>query len=72
MRFRCHRFVQSRGDAPAETASVSLEVVGVTCRGSSSDLVDRWLGRDDDYALAGYVKVETWPNPTVAPRSRHI
>ncbi len=59
-------FVQSRGDAPAETASVSLEVVGVTCRGSSSDLVDRWLGRDDDYALAGYVKVETWPNPTVA------
>lgn len=58
-------FVHERGTPPAEPASVRLKVSGVTCRGTSEALV-QWLERDDEYAVPGYLKVETWPDPNLA------
>lgn len=59
-------FVQERGEAPAETASVELGVEGLTCRGSAALFV-YYLERDDEYALPGYLKIEAWPGPGYAP-----
>jgi len=57
-------FVWSRGDRPAETATVSLEVVELTCRGRANLLV-YFLERDDFDAVPGYFRLEAWPGPGV-------
>ncbi len=53
-------FVHEQGERPATVATLSLDVAGVTCRGTSSALVETWLNRDDEYAVEGYLKVEIW------------
>jgi ferredoxin len=53
-------FVKERGTAPAATASLELGVSGVTCRGSSTGLWN-FIQRDDEFALPGYLRLETWP-----------
>ena len=58
-------FVAAEGDAPATTKALDLQVRGVTCRGSSTGLV-QILGRDDGLGVEGYLKVETWPGADLA------
>ena len=53
-------FVKERGSAPDVTASLELDVSGITCRGSSTGLWN-FIQRDDEFALPGYLRVETWP-----------
>ncbi len=55
-------FIEAHGQPPARTETVLLHVRGVWCRDTSAAFV-RWLGRDDEYAVRGYSKVETWPDP---------
>jgi ferredoxin len=55
-------FVKSRGDAPATTAVVRLQVHDLTCRGRATLLV-YYLERDDEYEVPGYLKLEAWPGP---------
>jgi 4Fe-4S binding protein/4Fe-4S dicluster protein len=58
-------FVKTHGTAPEETASVTLEIYDLTCRGRANLLV-YYLERDDLQAIDGYWKLEAWPNPTLA------
>ena len=58
-------FAWSRGVAPERTATLELAIAGVTCRGSSNRLAG-FLDRDDEYAVPGYLKLETWPGPGFA------
>jgi len=58
-------FIKATGEDPAVTATVELNIQGVTCRGSSNRLV-YYLTRDDLFDLGGYVKLEAWPAPEVA------
>ena len=58
-------FVKTHGTAPEETASVTLEIYDLTCRGRANLLV-YYLERDDDRALSGFLKFEAWPGPGAA------
>lgn len=58
-------FVKSHGTPPAETASISLEIYDLTCRGRGNLLV-YYLERDDLFTVDGYWKLEAWPDPTLA------
>ena len=58
-------FVKTRGQAPAVTAGVELDIVGVTCRGKAT-LLMYFLERDDEFELPGYLKLEAWPGPGAA------
>ncbi len=55
-------YIETIGEQPQTVASVRYTVDGVTCRGSSSRIID-WLHRDDEFAVPGYLKIETWPAP---------
>jgi NAD-dependent dihydropyrimidine dehydrogenase PreA subunit len=58
-------FVTELGERPAVVETLSLRVTGLTCRGSSSGMVER-LQRDDHLQVAGYLKVEVWTDPALA------
>ncbi|MFH0980850.1 MAG: 4Fe-4S binding protein [Planctomycetota bacterium] len=58
-------FVKTRGDAPAQTATLRLQVRGLTCRGKAT-LFAYFVERDDEYELPGYLKIEAWPGPGLA------
>ena len=58
-------FRWSRGEAPAETAVLALEIEGLTCRGSANLLV-YFLTRDDDLEVLGALALEAWPGPGAA------
>ncbi len=60
--FPAPSFTYARGDKPAATSTVDLEVAGLDCRGRASLLVF-FLDRDDEFALPGYVSLEAWPGP---------
>jgi len=51
-----------RGLEAAEPAAVTLHVDGLTCRGRAT-LLAYFLERDDEFALAGFLKLEAWPAP---------
>jgi len=53
---------------PAETASVTLEVRGLKCRGSANLFVF-FLEREDVERVPGYLRIDAWPDPT-AGRAR--
>jgi ferredoxin len=57
-------FVHTRKgiEAPAETASLEIEVRGLKCRGSSNLFV-YFLDRDDLDRVPGYLRVDAWPSP---------
>jgi ferredoxin len=59
-------FVKTRGQRPAETAVVRLEIYNLTCRGNAT-LLTYFLERDDEFALSGYLKLEAWSEPEAAP-----
>jgi len=59
-------FVKTRGERPAETAVLRLEIHNLTCRGNAT-LLTYFLERDDEFALAGYIKLEAWPALQAAP-----
>lgn len=58
-------FVKTRGQAPAITAATELDIIGLTCRGRAT-LLMYFLERDDEFELAGYLKLEAWPGPGAA------
>ncbi len=65
-------FVKSRGDAPAQIATISMRVMDLTCRGRANMMVG-FLERDDMNQIPGptpdapgYYKLEAWPSPQVA------
>lgn len=58
-------FIETLGEAPAQTAAVRLRVQGVNCRHSSEQFV-AYLRRDDEYGIRGYLRVEAWPQPGMA------
>ncbi len=58
-------FVNTRGQSPARTATLNLEVRELTCRGRATLLV-YFLERDDELGLPGYLKIEAWPGPAAA------
>lgn len=60
-------YVHERGAKPTSTESVDLRIHDVTCRGRATMLTQFFLDRNDDFALPGYLKVEAWPGPGVAP-----
>ena len=55
-------FVKVRGEAPAATAVLELQVEGVACRGTATRLYF-FLTRDDLDEVPGYLKLEAWPGP---------
>jgi ferredoxin len=55
-------FVQSFGERPAQSATLSLHVRGVNCRHSTEVFVQT-LRRDDEYRVRGYLRIEAWPEP---------
>ena len=58
-------FVKTRGRAPEVTATTELDITGLTCRGKATLLV-YFLERDDEFELAGHLKLEAWPGPAAA------
>lgn len=65
-------FVKTRGQAPAQVATVRLRMKELTCRGRANMLVG-FLERDDLYQIPGpspetpgYYRLEAWPDPGVA------
>ncbi len=62
-------FVKVRGQPPARTATVHLEIRELTCRGRAT-LLTYFLERDDEFELPGYLKIEVWPGP--GPASARI
>ena len=58
-------FVWTRGDVPAKTARVQLDINNLGCRGNASLLV-YFLSRDDELEIPGYVRLEAWPGPDPA------
>lgn len=60
--FPAPSFTYMRGEEPATTGTVDLEVAGLDCRGRATLLVF-FLDRDDEFALPGYVKLDAWPGP---------
>jgi polyferredoxin len=63
-KFPLPSFVHVRGTRPAQTSSVSLNIFGVKCRESALSLAE-CFERRDEYAVAGYVRVEAWPAPEI-------
>lgn len=59
-------FIRTRGQSPAVTAVVQLEIHDLTCRGRSN-LLMYYIERDDAFALRCYLKLEAWPGPGAAP-----
>lgn len=59
-------FIKTRGEAPAEVATVRMQVGDLTCRGRANLFV-YFLDRDDLFAIPGYVRVEAWPGLGIAP-----
>ncbi len=55
-------FVHERGAAPADVATVELEIRGLACRGNAT-LFAYYLDRDDELAVPGYLRIEAWPGP---------
>lgn len=55
-------FRWSRGDLPANAATLEMEVGGLSCRGRATSF-RYFLARDDDLALDGPLAVEAWPEP---------
>ena len=55
-------FVKHRGAEPARTATVSLRVHDLTCRGRAN-LFAYFLERDDLFAVPGYLRIAAWPAP---------
>ncbi len=55
-------FTREWGTPPAQSATVELRIRDLTCRGRATLLV-YYLERDDEYALAGYRRLEAWPGP---------
>lgn len=51
-----------RGLEAVEPAAVTLHVDGLTCRGRAT-LLTYFLERDDEFGLAGFLKLEAWPAP---------
>lgn len=59
--FQMPSFIHERGIAPARTETLELNLTGLSCRGKANLLV--WfVERDDDLAIAGYVKLDAWPS----------
>jgi len=58
-------FRWARGEAPATTAEVELQLDGLTCRGKANLLV-YFLERDDDLELSAYLALDAWPGPDIA------
>ena len=63
-------FSQTRGEPPARTAFVDLNVKGLNCRGSAT-LFGYFLQRDDLDAVPGYLKIEAWPAPGIGRARIH-
>jgi ferredoxin len=59
-------FVWTRGDPPAHTVTVTLQVDELTCRGRANLFTDL-LEREDLLEIPGYLDVEAWPAPAAAP-----
>ena len=55
----------TRGEAPAETATLSLQIENLGCRGNAT-LLTYYLNREDELAIQGHVKLEAWPGPGLA------
>jgi hypothetical protein len=55
-------YIRHRGEPPAETAVVELQVSDVTCRGRAN-LLAYFLERDDIDAVPGYLRIAAWPGP---------
>ncbi len=58
-------FQWSRGEIPAGTAAMELEIGGLECRGNANLLVF-FLDRDDLLEVEGYLGLEAWPGPGLA------
>ncbi|MEW6250358.1 MAG: 4Fe-4S binding protein [Planctomycetota bacterium] len=59
-------FVYSRGEAPAQTAVLTLDVRGVNCRHSTQRFFAFITSREDEYRIPGYLRLEAWPNPAAS------
>ena len=62
-------FVQTRGEPPAQTAVLRLELHDLTCQGAAGTLATL-LSREDDLEIPGYLKIEAWPG--AGPAAAHI
>jgi len=58
-------FVHARGEKPAETRQLELEIENLSCRGKAT-LLTYFLDRDDELEIAGYLEIEAWPGPGAA------
>ena len=58
-------YIHTRGQEPATVATSELRIHNLACRGNANLLV-YYLERDDLFELAGYLKVEAWPEPGAA------
>lgn len=58
-------FLRERGVASQETATVSLRVEDLTCRGRAN-LFAYFLERTDEFAVDGYLRIAAWPHPDLA------
>lgn len=58
-------FVKRRGERPAQTAVLELQVRNLTCRGRAN-LFAYFLERDDIDAVPGYLHIAAWPSPGLA------
>jgi ferredoxin len=57
--------IEGRGDAPPETVTTELGIHNLACRGKAS-LLTYFVGRDDEYQISGYIKIEAWPGAGLA------
>ena len=58
-------FIKSRGTPPERISQIELNVEHLTCRGRGN-LFFYFLERDDLFEIPGYIRVEAWPDPTLA------
>ncbi|UCE58689.1 MAG: 4Fe-4S binding protein [Phycisphaerales bacterium] len=58
-------FIKTRGEAPAATATVELNIHDLTCRGRAN-LLMYYLERDDMFEIQGYIGLHAWPSPGLA------
>jgi ferredoxin len=59
------KVAEGRGEAPAQAATVELEIGKLACRGNAA-LFAYFVERDDEYEVAGYLRIEAWPSPDTA------
>lgn len=59
-------FSWSRGEVPSEIAVLEIEVGELECRGNAALFVF-FLDRDDLLEIEGYLGLEAWPGPGLAP-----